>query len=53
VSRRRSLVSRGHASPPGFWYDQDEDELVLTVAGAARLAIDGADPLELGPGGRR
>jgi cupin 2 domain-containing protein len=48
--RIERIVSRGHASPPGFWYDQDEDELVLVVTGAAHLAIEGADVLALGPG---
>lgn len=37
--RIERIVSRAHASPPGFWYDQDEDEFVLLVAGAATLSI--------------
>ena len=48
--RVERIVSRGHASPPGFWYCQDEDELVLLVAGAARLEIEGSGELALGPG---
>ena len=41
----------GHASPPGFWYEQAEDEWVLLLAGSARLAFaDGADPADLTPG---
>jgi cupin 2 domain-containing protein len=39
--RVERIVSRGHASPPGFWYDQPEHELVLLVAGAARLEVEG------------
>jgi cupin 2 domain-containing protein len=39
--RVERIVSRGHRSPPGFWYDQDEDELVLLVAGEARVQIEG------------
>ncbi|HEY3908651.1 MAG TPA: cupin [Stellaceae bacterium] len=35
--RIERIVSRGQASPPGFWYDQDEGEWVLLLAGAARL----------------
>ena len=27
--RIERIVSRGQASPPGFWYDQEEDEWVL------------------------
>lgn len=29
------IVSNGHASPPGFWYDQPDDEWVMLAAGAA------------------
>lgn len=35
------IVSRGHCSPPGFWYDQDFDEWVLLLRGAAVLRISG------------
>jgi cupin 2 domain-containing protein len=45
------IVSTGQATPPGEWYDQDDEEWVLVVAGAARLRIEGqAEPLCLGPG---
>ncbi len=37
--RIERIVSHGHASPPGFWYDQDEDEWVMLVQGAATLAF--------------
>ncbi len=48
--RIERIVSRGHASPPGFWFDQPTHEWVLVAAGAARLVIEGQEPLELGPG---
>ena len=49
--RVERIVSRGHASPPGFWYDQDRDEFVLLVSGAARLLFeDDPGPVELRPG---
>ena len=49
--RVERIVSRGHASPPDFWYDQAEDEWVLLLAGAARLRIEGTDePVSLRPG---
>lgn len=49
--RVERIVSRGHASPPGFWYDQPEDEWVMLVAGAARLTFEGEqEPVELEPG---
>ena len=31
---------RGSASPAGFWYDQADGELVLLLAGAARLRFE-------------
>ena len=37
------IVSRGHTSPPDFWYDQDKNEFVLVVSGKARLRFDGVD----------
>jgi len=41
----------GHASPDGFWYDQDDDEWVMVISGRARLAFEGdAEAIELGPG---
>jgi|SRR4051812_31334967 cupin 2 domain-containing protein len=45
--RIERIVSVGHASPPGFWYDQPEDEWVLVVSGAARLSFEGEEPMEL------
>jgi cupin 2 domain-containing protein len=38
--RIERIVSRGQASPPGFWYDQAENEFVLLIAGAARLEFE-------------
>ena len=35
--RVERIVSLGQASPPGFWYDQEEGEWVLLLAGAARF----------------
>ena len=48
--RVERIVSRGHCSPPGFWYDQVEDELVLLVAGEARVQIEGEAERTLRPG---
>lgn len=49
--RIERIVSHGHASPEGFWYDQDTDEWVLLLRGAARLQFENSDaPLELVPG---
>lgn len=49
--RIERIVSRGHGSPSGFWYDQDENEFVLLVEGRAGLRVDGRDDeLVLGKG---
>jgi cupin 2 domain-containing protein len=49
--RIERIVSRGHASPEGFWYDQEENEFVVLLQGRAGLRMDGADaPLVLKPG---
>lgn len=47
--RIERIVSHGHASPAGFWYDQPEGEWVLLLAGAARLEFDDKK-LDLQPG---
>lgn len=44
--RIERIVSHGQASPPGFWYDQNEHEWVLLVQGAARLRIKAANDTE-------
>ena len=48
--RIERIVSLGHASPEGFWYDQEASEWVLLLKGAARLRFEGEEPIELGPG---
>ena len=42
-ARIEQIVSAGQASPEGFWYDQDDTEYVLLLAGTARLRIAGED----------
>ncbi len=50
-ARVERIVSRGHATPPGQWYDQGWDEWVMVVSGAARLRLaEEAAPREMGPG---
>ena len=49
--RIERIVSHGHASPEGFWYDQPQHEFVLLLQGAARLRFKGENAtVELGPG---
>jgi cupin 2 domain-containing protein len=33
------IVSKGHSSPDGFWYDQDKNEFVILVEGKAKLIV--------------
>ncbi|MDQ6971653.1 MAG: cupin domain-containing protein [Mariprofundaceae bacterium] len=39
--RIERIVSTGQSSPEGFWYNQEEHEWVLLVAGSAGLEIEG------------
>ena len=45
--RVERIVSFGHASPPGFWYEQTEDEWVVLLAGSAALAFEDGRTLAL------
>jgi cupin 2 domain-containing protein len=47
--RIERIVSTGHRSPDGFWYDQPENEWVMVLQGAARLAFED-QVVELVPG---
>lgn len=47
--RIERIVSHGHASPAGFWYDQPQAEFVVLLRGAARLRFDDG-VCELRPG---
>ncbi|MCB1092947.1 MAG: cupin domain-containing protein [Verrucomicrobiae bacterium] len=38
--RIERIVSRGHASPDGFWYDQAEDEWVALLTGRAEVRLE-------------
>lgn len=45
------IVSRGHATPEGEWYDQSWDEWVVLLKGLAVLAFDrDKEPVSLKPG---
>jgi len=37
------IVSRGHRSPEGFWYDQDRNEWVVMLRGQAALRFEGEE----------
>ena len=44
------IVSHSHSSPPGFWYDQTEQEWVILMRGEATLEFAGGKLLELKEG---
>lgn len=38
--RIERIVSKGHITPSGDWYDQDENEWVMVVKGQAKLLFE-------------
>ena len=49
--RLERILSRGHATPPGAWYDQEQREWVVLLAGRAGLRFaDDETLLSLNPG---
>jgi cupin 2 domain-containing protein len=49
--RVERIISHGHASPPGFWFDQNDAEWVLVLQGAAVIRFEGqVDPVRLKQG---
>ena len=45
------IISRGHATPPGKWYDQDTEEWVVLLKGSAGLLFEReASVRVMGPG---
>lgn len=49
--RIERIVSNGQATPEGEWYDQEQDEWVLLLAGSAGLLFDDSqEPRRLGVG---
>ena len=41
--RIERIVSTGHKSPEGYWYDQEEAEWVVVLKGEAKLLFDDDD----------
>jgi len=48
--RMERIVSQGQCSPEGFWYDQNENEWVMLLAGKAGLRLAGEEVVVLQPG---
>jgi cupin 2 domain-containing protein len=44
------IVSDSYSSPPGFWYDQDEEEWVIVLGGRATVEFDGGELVEMKEG---
>lgn len=44
------IISEGHSSPEGFLYDQEMNEFVLLLSGAAKLNFENDESVELKPG---
>ncbi len=48
-TRIERIISHGHVSPAGFWYDQDEWEFVAVLQGNAELGFE-AGNIAMNPG---
>lgn len=48
--RIERIVSFGHQSPEGFWYDQTQAEWVMLLQGEAILALEGQSDIHLSAG---
>jgi len=48
--RIERIVSKGHTTPEAAWYDQDGNEWVLVLKGAARLEFEDGSSTSLGAG---
>ncbi len=44
------IISHGQASPPGFWYEQEQDEWVLLLSGSAQLEFVNGTLIDLKEG---
>jgi cupin 2 domain-containing protein len=44
------IVSQAYRSPPGFWYDQEDDEWVIVVRGEAILEFEAGELVHMTEG---
>ncbi len=44
------IISKGHVSPKGFWYDQDKNEFVFLLKGSANLLFENNEQIILNAG---
>lgn len=47
VVKAERIISKGHRTEAGQWYDQDLNEWVMVLKGAARLVFEGGESVEL------
>ncbi len=43
--RLERIISKGHSSPPNFWYNQEENEWVILIKGKAKLKFSDENEL--------
>lgn len=49
--RIERIVSQGHCSKEGFWYNQSDNELVMLLKGSATLRFENQpQPIKMNPG---
>lgn len=44
------IISQGHTTPIGEWYDQDKNEFVLVLKGSAELLFEKGQVIKMGEG---
>jgi len=49
-TRIERIVSKGHISPPDFWYEQEENEFVVVLKGEGHLLFEDGSEAVLNPG---
>lgn len=50
TARIERIVSRGHITPEGEWYDQTQDEWVMVISGRAILSFADGESVSLDAG---
>lgn len=48
--RMERIISHGHSTPEGRWYDQDQDEWVAILRGEARIEFEDGRKISLAEG---
>jgi len=48
--RLERIISKGHATPKGQWYNQQDNEWVMLLKGSAGLRIEGQDIITMQQG---